>query len=44
MPSFEDKTLTKKIKEGAALLDILVLDHLIIGQKTYYSFADCGEL
>jgi DNA repair protein RadC len=44
MPSFEDKTLTKKIKEGAALLDILVLDHLIIGQKTYYSFADYGEL
>lgn len=43
-PSNEDIKLTQKIKEAGKLLDILVLDHIIIGDKNYYSFSDEGNL
>jgi DNA repair protein RadC len=46
-PSDADKELTQKIKQGARLLDIQVLDHIIIANgtnKTHYSFADEGNL
>lgn len=43
-PSDADVSITKKIKESAKLMDILLLDHIIITQKTYYSFADEGML
>lgn len=43
-PSREDIMLTKKIKEAASFLDISVLDHIIIGNDKYYSFADSGDL
>lgn len=43
-PSQADIDLTKKLKEGAMLLDISVLDHLIIHGSTYFSFADEGLL
>jgi DNA repair protein RadC len=39
-PSDNDISLTKKLKSGGLLLDIQVLDHLIIGNDSYYSFAD----
>jgi len=39
-PSEADIKLTKKIKDGGALLDINVLDHIIIGEENYFSFAD----
>jgi DNA repair protein RadC len=39
-PSQADIELTRKLKHSAALMDILLLDHLIIGEKKYYSFAD----
>ncbi|MDQ3111444.1 MAG: DNA repair protein RadC [Bacteroidota bacterium] len=41
-PSEQDIRLTKKLKEGAELLDIGLLDHIIVGANTYYSFADEG--
>lgn len=41
-PSDADISITKKLKEAAKLLEITVLDHLIIGDKNYYSFADNG--
>lgn len=37
-----DIQLTEKIKLAAENLDIAVLDHLIIGNNAYYSFADEG--
>ncbi|GIV28302.1 MAG: hypothetical protein KatS3mg027_2116 [Bacteroidia bacterium] len=40
MPSEEDKVITKRIKDALKLLDIDLLDHLIIFQDKYYSFAD----
>lgn len=43
-PSEEDKNLTKKIKQAGLLLDINTLDHLIISDAGYYSFADEGLL
>jgi DNA repair protein RadC len=41
-PSRADEELTIKIKEAAKYLDIKVLDHLIVTNEGYYSFADEG--
>ena len=38
--SSSDKALTKKIQMAAQTLDIKVLDHVIITEKAYFSFAD----
>ncbi len=43
-PSDADRQLTRKIKVAGEQLDVKVLDHLIITEKTYYSFADEGIL
>lgn len=43
-PSTEDIRLTKKLVEGGKLLDILVVDHLVITQDSFYSFCDEGLL
>ncbi len=40
LPSTSDKQLTQKLKQAGTSLDIKVLDHIIIGEKTYFSFAD----
>lgn len=39
-----DLKITQKIKDAAKLMDILVLDHIIIGQNSYLSLADEGIL
>ena len=39
-----DRELTRKLKEGARLLDVQVLDHVILAGQKYYSFADEGLL
>jgi len=39
-PSNSDKQLTTKLKTAAQSLDIKILDHLIITEKAYFSFAD----
>ena len=44
IPSKADETLTKKIKEAAGYFDIQVLDHIIVSEEGYYSFADEGIL
>ncbi|MBK9939649.1 MAG: DNA repair protein RadC [Chitinophagaceae bacterium] len=41
-PSRADEQLTAKIKEAARYLDITVLDHIIVSEDGYYSFADEG--
>jgi DNA repair protein RadC len=43
-PSEADKKLTQKIKVAGETLDIKLLDHLIITEKDYLSFADEGIL
>ena len=41
-PSKADEELTCKIKEAAKYFDIKVLDHIIVSEEGYYSFADEG--
>ena len=41
-PSEEDQALTKRLVEAGNILGIRVLDHLIIGDGNYVSFADKG--
>ncbi|MBB00065.1 MAG: hypothetical protein CMN34_03960 [Saprospirales bacterium] len=43
-PSPEDFKLTERVIALAHMLGICVLDHLIMGPSTYYSFAEEGEL
>lgn len=43
-PSQQDLDITRKIKEALKLLDISIIDHLIIGDNAYLSFADEGYL
>ena len=43
-PSAADMEITQKIKDAGSTLDIKLLDHLIITEKLYFSFADDGIL
>lgn len=43
-PSRADEELTKKIKEAASYLDIKIIDHIIVSEDGFYSFADEGIL
>ncbi len=43
-PSEADKLITKKLKTAGENLDIKILDHLIVTDREYYSFADEGIL
>lgn len=43
-PSEADKQITKKLKNAGESLDIKVLDHLIITETAYFSFADEGMI
>ncbi len=44
VPSTQDITLTRKIKEGADIFSIRLLDHLIVNDTSFYSFNDNGNL
>jgi DNA repair protein RadC len=43
-PSEQDISITRKLKEGLKLFDLSLIDHLIIGDRKYLSFADEGML
>lgn len=43
-PSDADAIITKKAKNGLALLDINVLDHVILSKDNHFSFADDGSI
>lgn len=43
-PSTADRDITRKIRAAGETLDIKVLDHLIVTQQGYYSFADNNEM
>jgi DNA repair protein RadC len=43
-PSESDNKITRKIREAGNLMDIQLLDHLIVTEKDYYSYADNGML
>jgi DNA repair protein RadC len=43
-PSKKDEEITQEIKNACNLLDIHMLDHIIVSDSNYYSFADEGKL
>lgn len=43
-PSEEDKRVTKLLKAACQVVGVNVLDHVIVGDKGYFSFADSGLL
>lgn len=43
-PSEADIRLTNKIKEGATILEMVLIDHLILNDEKFYSFAEEGLL
>lgn len=43
-PSPEDITVTKALKQVTDILPVRLLDHVIIGRNSYFSFADKGLL
>jgi DNA repair protein RadC len=43
-PSSDDRQLTRKLIKAGKILDIAILDHLIIGENSYFSFAEEGIL
>ena len=43
-PSQADLSLTQKLVQAGKMLDLPVLDHLIVSEKGYFSFADEGKL
>ncbi len=42
-PSEADRQLTRRIKEALKLFDISLLDHIIVTNQGYYSFAESSE-
>jgi DNA repair protein RadC len=40
IPSPQDKEITQKLIKAASTFDILILDHLIVSEKRYFSFKD----
>lgn len=43
-PSDADLQVTKKVKQGLAALDIALIDHIIVSDEGFHSFADSGTL
>jgi DNA repair protein RadC len=43
-PSAADKSITQRLRDSLALVDVRVLDHVVIGDGSGYSFAEAGYL
>lgn len=43
-PSQQDDMLTQRLQKAAKLIEISLLDHIILTESTYYSYADEGRL
>lgn len=44
MPSKSDFSFTKQVKDACEIMKVDVLDHIIVGRDTYYSFREKGDL
>jgi DNA repair protein RadC len=44
LPSDADNQITQKLQEAGKIMDIPVLDHIIVTDKSYFSFADEGKM
>ena len=43
-PSVEDREITRRLRESGKILGIKLLDHIIVSEESYFSFADEGCL
>jgi DNA repair protein RadC len=43
-PSRQDDAVTKRLREAGEIVGIPVLDHIIIGRDSFFSYADAGRL
>ena len=43
-PSTDDFQITYRIEKGACILELQLVDHIIIGDNTYYSFKENGQI
>lgn len=43
-PSEDDRRITKQVVEAGKIMNIILIDHLILNQTSYFSFADEGLL
>jgi len=43
-PSYEDREFTKRVREGAEILGLELLDHVILGEDGFFSFKENGLL
>lgn len=43
-PSSMDESLTREVKKACSAVNIMLIDHLVLGEEIYYSFADEGLL
>ncbi len=43
-PSIEDKSVTERLVKSGKILGIEIIDHIIIGDKEYYSFKEHGYI
>ena len=43
-PSAEDRSVTRRLVQAGELLGIPLLDHLIVGLNSFYSFMESGEI
>ncbi len=43
-PSTQDKKFTKELNDAGKLMEIRLVDHIVIGDDSYYSFSDEGML
>ena len=44
LPSDEDLRLTERLAEAGQIIGIHVIDHIIVGEDSYYSFSENGLL
>ncbi|MCD8325237.1 MAG: DNA repair protein RadC [Lachnospiraceae bacterium] len=43
-PSAQDQSITVRIAEGGQLINLPLIDHIIIGDRTYTSFRELGQI
>ena len=44
IPSVEDRTFTQELKKALQLMDVRLMDHIIVADGDYVSFAQSGYL
>jgi DNA repair protein RadC len=43
-PSWEDDAVTKRLIEAGKLIEVVVLDHIVVAESGYFSYAEVGRL